>query len=91
MTDAEFVSLQTQVTKLQQQAEHQAQDWRKLRMVSGSLALFLAVMALGFIVAGVWLDPKSFPTAYQFAQMMGYLLLFTSLPLSLLTQALRAR
>jgi len=91
MTSTEFESLRAQVTRLQQQAEGQAQDWRRLRMLSGGLALFLAVMALGFIGAGVWLDPKAFPTAHQFAQMMGYQLLFTSLPLSLLTQALRAR
>lgn len=91
MADTEFESLRAQVTQLQKQSELQEQAWRRLRVVSGALAIFLAVMALGFIVASLWLDSKSFPTAHQFVQIMGYQFLFTSLPLSLLTQALRAR
>jgi hypothetical protein len=91
MTVAEIDSLRAQLALLQQQADDRARDWRKLGIVSGSLALFLAVMALGFIVATVSLDPKAYPTAHQFAQIMGYQLLFASLPLCLLTQVLRSR
>jgi hypothetical protein len=89
MTDVELVALRAQVMRLQEQAEHRAQVWGKLRKIAGGLALLVAVAALGFIVTGILLDPKSFPTAHQFAQMMGYQLLFTSLPLGLLTQALQ--
>jgi hypothetical protein len=35
MTDAELAALSAQVMRLQKQAEHQAQAWGKLRMVSG--------------------------------------------------------
>jgi len=91
MSEAELVSLQAQVTQLQQRAEQQSQAWRKLGMVSGGLALALAVMALVSGVASVWFHLKSFPTAQDFAQTMTYQFLLTSLTLSLLTQALRTR
>jgi hypothetical protein len=91
MTEAELVSLRTQVMQLQQQADHQAQAWRKLGKISGGFTLFLAVMAFGFFVAGVWSDLKSVPAAHDFAQTMGFLLLFTSLPFALLAQALQTR
>jgi hypothetical protein len=90
MTEGELVSLRAQVMQLQQQAEHRAQAWLKLGRICGGLALTLALMALGFIVAGVWFHLRSSPTA-EFAQMASSQLLFASLPLGLLAQALRMR
>jgi hypothetical protein len=90
MTETELVSLRTQVMQLQRQAEQREQAWLKLGKASGGLALALAVMALGFIVAGLWFHLRSSSTA-EFAQMASFQLLFTSLPLSLLAQALRTR
>ena len=90
MTEVELVSLRTQVMQLQQQAEQRAQAWLKLSRVTAGLALFLTVMALGFWVASIWFHLRSSPTA-EFAQTAGSQLLFASLPLSFLTQALRTR
>jgi hypothetical protein len=90
MTETELASLRTQVMELQQQAEQRAQAWLTLSKTITGLALFMLVMALGFIVAGVWLHLKSSPTA-EFAQTASSQLLFASLPLILLAQALRTR
>ena len=90
MTEVELVSLRTQVMQLQQQAEQRAQAWQKLSNACVGLALFMLVMALGFIVAGVWLQLRSSPTA-EFAQTASSQLLFASLPLIFLAQALRTR
>ena len=89
MTEAELASLRAQLMQLQQRAEHQAQARLKLKKFSGGLALALAVMALGFVLASVWFQLRSSPAAAELAQMASFQLLFTSLPLSLLTQALR--
>jgi hypothetical protein len=89
MTDAEFSSLREQVTRLQQQMESRTLAWRKLGLCSNLLAGFLAVMALGFIVTGLWLDAKASPTTHQFVTIMGYVFILVSTPLSLLGQALR--
>ena len=89
MADAEFVTLQTQVTQLQKQADDQAKSWRKIRLVSAGLSLFLTVLAIGFMVTAAFLDPKLYPTAHQFTQIMGFVFLFTTTPLTLLTLALR--
>ena len=90
MTETELVSLRTQVMQLQQQAEQRAQDWRKLSNACVGLAMFMLVMALGFIVAGVWFHLRSSATA-EFAQAASSQLLFAALPLIFLAQALRTR
>ena len=90
MTDAELASLRTQVMQLQQQAEHQAQARLKLWKICGYLALAMSVMALGLIVAGIWFHLTSSPTA-EYTQTMFSQLLFSSITLSLLAQALRIR
>jgi hypothetical protein len=85
MTEAEFDRLSTRVTQLEERAEARAKAWRTLRRTCAGLAIFLTVAAVVFLVTAVWL----YPTARDFAQIAGFQLLITSLPLSLLAQVLR--
>jgi hypothetical protein len=89
MTEAEFEILRTQVAQLQKQSDERAQVWRKLSKASAGLGIFFVVAAGAFFVAGLWLHAQSYQSAYQYAQTISYQLLFTSLPLALLAQALR--
>ena len=90
MTETELVSLRTQVMQLQQQEERRAQAWLKLSKTIVGLALFLLVMSLGFLAAGVWFHLRYSSTA-EFAQTASSQLLFTSITLIFLAQALRTR
>jgi hypothetical protein len=90
MTDTELASLRAQVMQLQQQAEHQAQARLQLGKICGYIALAMSVVALVFLAAGVWFHLRSSPTA-EYAQTVVSQLLFSSITLSLLAQALRMR
>jgi len=83
MTEAEFESLRTQVAQLQERADARARVWRNLHRASVGVAILLSVAAAVLFVAAFWLVDR------QFAQMAGSQLLFASLPLTLLAQALR--
>jgi hypothetical protein len=89
MTEVEFDILRTQVTQLQKQSDDRAQVWRKLGRASTGLPFFFVVASAAFFVASLWLHSQLYPTAYQYAQVVSYQLLFTSLPLALLAHALR--
>ena len=91
MADSELENLRMQVSQIQETLDRHNTGAQRLRFITSLLAVFLAVAAMGFIAASVWLDPKISPTTHQFAQLMGFQLLFASLPLVLLTQALRIR
>jgi hypothetical protein len=89
VADSELETLRNQVSDIQETLERHKASANRLRRLCTLLTIFLAVAAVGFVAASIWFDAKASPTAHQFAQLMGYQLLFASLPLSLLTQALR--
>jgi hypothetical protein len=89
MTEAELAVLREQVTSLQQQAEQRAKAWRPIGLGVQIFAIAYAVCAMACIIASILLDARSYPSAHQFVQTMGFQFLFISIPLSLLAQLVR--
>jgi hypothetical protein len=80
-----------QVSDIQETLDRHKAGANRLRRLCMLLTIFLAISAMGFVAASIWFDAKTYPSTHEFAQLMAYQLLFTSLPLSMLTQALRLR
>jgi hypothetical protein len=73
--------LKAQVTQLQERADAHARVWGTL--CRGGLAILMSVAAAVLFVTAFWLEAR------QFGQMVGFQLLFASIPLRLFAQALR--
>ena len=87
--ETEIVQLKARVSQIEQREDDRKQRWRPIGFVSVGLALFLAILAIGFTGADIAMDmQKTAPSAHQYVQIMALQALFVSVALGLLGQAL---
>jgi hypothetical protein len=84
----ELTSLREQVLQQQQQEEARRKNWRSISKSATILAVMLCAGALGLLVVGFALDFGSPSSSTRFFGSLAPMLIFVSLPLSLLRAAL---
>lgn len=84
----ELASLRAQVLQQQQAEEARRKNWRSISRSATILAVMLCAGALGLIVVGFALDSGSPSANSRFFGSFAPMLVFASLPLSLLKAAL---
>ncbi len=86
--ETELNTLRELVLRQQQQEEARRKNWRSISKSATILAVILCVGALGLLVLGFVLDSGSPSANSRFFGSLAPLLVFVSLPLSLLSAAL---
>jgi hypothetical protein len=88
--EAELKQLRAELSQQQARHERQKKNWHLLGVVSGILGILFAVTGLGVLVVDFFLDfAKSSATTHQYITILGQQFILTSLPMSVLAQALR--